>query len=99
MKQNKKKHRWNLGKKNGTKSHLGYKLYSIHKQGSWADQKIRKNDYITYDSEMDLSGKRSCLQERKGYFWAKSKGYDATMKRAVKEHFLRIRNSIREQEY
>jgi hypothetical protein len=28
----------------------------------------------------------------KGIFWNKSKGYDATMKIAVKEHLLEIRN-------
>jgi len=31
----------------------------------------------------------------RGYFGAKSKGYDATIKRAVKEHHLGIRDILR----
>jgi len=32
---------------------------------------------------------------RIGIFWNKSKGYDATMKITVKEHFLEIKNILR----
>jgi transposase, IS5 family len=48
-----------------------------------------------HDSYVGLYEKNEVVYKDKGYFGAKSKGYNATMKRTLKEHFLEIRNVLR----
>jgi len=48
-----------------------------------------------HDFQIDLSEKNEVVYRDRGYFGAKSKGYDATIKRAVKEHLLEIRDILR----
>ena len=50
---------------------------------------------MLHDSKINLSEINKVVYRDRGYFGAKSKGYDATMKRAVKEHPLGIKNILR----
>jgi hypothetical protein len=43
-----------------------------------------------HDSKGDLSEKNEVICRDRGYFEAKSKGYDATIKRVVKEYPLEM---------
>ena len=81
--------------KNGIKSHFGYKLHSIIDRNIWADQKIQNNDCVTsWFVCRFIRKKLSGLQGQRS-FGAKSKGYNTTMKRAVKEHLLGMSDLFR----
>ncbi len=54
-------------------------------------ENIRKFETTTasfHDSKVDLSEGNEVVYRDRGYFGAKSKGYDKTMKRAANEHPL-----------
>ena len=48
-----------------------------------------------HDSKGDLSEKNEVICRDRGYFEAKSKDYDATIKRVVKEHLLGMSDVLR----
>jgi IS5 family transposase len=47
---------------------------------------------------MDLSEKNKVVYRDKGYFGAKSKNYNATMKRSLKEHPTGMSDGLRNKE-
>lgn len=51
--------------KNGNKSYFGYNLHSINGKGSCANQNIQKNDFITYDSQVNISEKNEVVYKIK----------------------------------
>jgi hypothetical protein len=50
----------------------------------WAYQKIQNSDLITSYSDRFEYNLNEAVYRGRGYFGAKSKGYDATMKRGIK---------------
>ena len=50
-----------------------------------------------HDSQVDLSNPGEVVYRDKGYFGVKPRGYDATMKRAVRNNPLTIRDKLRNQ--
>ena len=48
-----------------------------------------------HDSRVDLSRPGEVVYWDRGYFGVKPRGYDATMKRASREHLLGIRGKLR----
>ena len=81
--------------KKGGKSHFGYKLHSIIDRDYELIRRFKTTTTSLHDSHVDLSEKNEVVYRDRGYFGAKSKGYDATMKRAVKEHPLGISDILR----
>ncbi len=78
------------------KSHFGYKLNCIRDR----DYKlIRRFETMTLsfkDSQIDLFEQKEVVFRDKGYFGAKPKGFDATIKRAVK-HLIGMSDFFKKQ--
>jgi len=81
--------------KEGGKSHFGYKLHSIIYRDYELIRRFKTTTASVHDSQVDLSEKNEVVYRDRGYFGAKSKGYDATMKRAVRGHALGIKDILR----
>ena len=81
--------------KKSCKSHFGYKLHSIIDRDYELIRRFKTTTSSLHDSQVDLSEKNEVVYRDRGYFGAKSKGYDATMKRAVKEHPLGMSDILR----
>jgi IS5 family transposase len=81
--------------KKGGKSHFGSKLHSIIDRNYELIRRFKTTTSSLHDSYVDFSEKNEVVYRDRGYFGAKSKGYDATIKRAVKEHHLGIRDILR----
>jgi IS5 family transposase len=67
--------------------HFGYKLHSIIDRDYELIIRSKTTTTSLHDFQVDLSEKKYFGTDR-GYFLAKSKGYDATKKRGMKEHLL-----------
>jgi IS5 family transposase len=79
----------------GTKSEFGYKLHSLIDKEF---QFIRRFDTSTaslHDSQIDLSKEGEVVYRDKGYFGVKPLGFDATMKRGVRNHPIGIWDKLR----
>jgi IS5 family transposase len=81
--------------KKGGKSHFGYKLHSIIDREYELIRRFKTTTASVHDSQVDLSEENEVVYRDRGYFGAKSKGYDATMKRAVRGHALGIKDILR----
>jgi IS5 family transposase len=83
--------------KKGNKSFFGYKL---HTKMDIEHQLIRDYNTTTasvHDSQIDLTQKGEVNYRDKGYFGAECAGFDAGMKRAVRNHPLTIQDKKRNQ--
>jgi len=81
--------------KKGDKSQFGYKL---HTKMDTDYQLIREQETTTaslHDSQVDLSEPGEINYRDRGYSGAKSKGYDAAMKRGARGHPIGIRDKLR----
>ena len=81
-------------KKNG-KSHYGYKLHTLADIDYGLIRRIETTTAEVHDSQIDLSESDEVVYRDRGYFGAACKGYNATMKRAVRGHPLGIRDKLR----
>ncbi|HHT18694.1 MAG TPA: IS5 family transposase [Methanobacterium sp.] len=81
-------------KKNG-KSHYGYKLHTLTDIDYGLIRRIETTTAKVHDSQIDLSESGEVVYRDRGYFGAACKGYNATMKRAVRGHPLGIRDKCR----
>ncbi len=66
------------------KSHFGYKLNSIRDRDYKLIRKFETTTLSFKDSQIDLSEQNEVVSRDKGYFGAKPKGFDTTIKRTVK---------------
>ena len=81
--------------KKGNKSHFGYKL---HTKSDTDYQLIRELETTTasvHDSQIDLSQPGEVNYRDRGYSGAKSRGYDAAMKKGARGHPIDIRDKRR----
>src|SRR5271169_6512950 len=81
--------------KKGGKSHFGYKLHNIIDRDYELIRKFKTTTVSVHDSQVDLTEENEMVYRGRGYFGAKTKGYNATMKIAVKGHTLGIRDILR----
>jgi IS5 family transposase len=81
--------------KKGNKSYFGYKGHiktDIENNFIW---KVETTVANTHDSQVDLANKGEVRYGDKGYHGAKTKGYDASMKKAARGHQLSIFDQLR----
>jgi IS5 family transposase len=81
-------------KKHG-KSYYGHKLHTITDMYYGLIRRLETTTAEVHDSQVDLSEPGEVVYRDRGYFGASCKGYDATMKRAVRDHPLGIRDKMR----
>ncbi len=80
-------------KKRG-KSHFGYKLHNIIDRDYELIRRFKTTTASVHDSYVDLTEENEVVYKDRGYFGAKTKGYNVTMKRAVKGHTLGIKDIL-----
>jgi IS5 family transposase len=81
--------------KKGNKSYFGYKGHiktDIENNFIW---KVETSVANTHDSQVDLANKGEVRYGDKGYHGAKTKGYDASMKKAARGHQLSVFDQLR----
>jgi IS5 family transposase len=81
--------------KKGNKSYFGYKGHiktDIENNFIW---KVETTVANTHDSQVDLANNGEVRYGDKGYHGAKTKGYDASMKKAARGHQLSIFDQLR----
>jgi IS5 family transposase len=81
-------------KKHG-KSYYGHKLHTITDMDYGLIRRLETTTAEVHDSQIDLNQQGEVVYRDRGYFGATCKGYNATMKRAVREHPLGIRDKLR----
>ncbi|GAB6055241.1 IS5 family transposase [Methanobacterium alkalithermotolerans] len=81
--------------KKGGKSYFGYKLHTLADKDYDLIRRLETTTAEIHDSQIDLSKPGEVVYRDRGYFGAACKGYDATMKRAVRAHPLGIRDKNR----
>lgn len=83
--------------KKGSRSYYGYKLHVKTDVGYGLIRDLEATTARVHDSRVDLSRPGEVVYRDKGYFGVKPRGYDATMRRAVRGRPLgiweRLRNS------
>jgi len=77
--------------KKGDKSHFGYKLHNIIDRNYELIRRFKTTTASVHDSYVDLTEENEVVYRDRGYFGAKTKGYNTTVKRAVKGHTLGIK--------
>lgn len=85
---------WTWTKK-GNKSYFGYKLHSIIDKDYELIRKFKTTTASAHGSQVDLSEENEVVYRDRGYIGAEARGFDATMRRAVRGHSLVIRDIIR----
>jgi transposase, IS5 family len=81
--------------KKGTKSFFGYKLHDAMDEKFGLVRRIEVTAANVHDSQVDLAKEGEIRYTDKGYFGAKTKGYDAAMKKATRGHPLSYKDEIR----
>jgi IS5 family transposase len=81
--------------KKGSKSYFGYKLHTLADMDYILIRKLETTTAEIHDSQIDLIEPGEVVYRDRGYFGAACKGYNATMKRAVRNHPLGIRDKNR----
>ena len=71
--------------KKGNETHFGYKLHQKTDIDYGLIRKIETTTASLHDSQVDLSTKDEIVLRDRGYFGAKAKGIDFTMKRRTSE--------------
>ena len=67
--------------KRGSTYHFGYKLHTIMDTEYQLIRNIETTTASLHDSQVDLSSEGEIVYRDRGYFGAKAKGFDATMRR------------------
>jgi transposase, IS5 family len=81
--------------KKGNKSYYGYKAHvKVDTENNFI-WKVGTTVANIHDSQVDLANEGEVRYGDKGYFGAKTKGYDASMKKATKGHPLSILDHLR----
>jgi IS5 family transposase len=81
--------------KKGQKSQFGYKLHSKIDKDYGLIREIETTTASLHDSQVDLAREGEVRYTDKAYSGAKTKGYDASMKRAARDHPLGIMDILR----
>ena len=81
--------------KKGSKSYYGYKLHSKEDTDRGLVRDLEVSTASLHDSQVDLSQPGEVVYRDKGYFGVEPRGYDGTMRRAVRGHPLVIRDKLR----
>ncbi len=81
--------------KKGGKFHFGYKFHNIIDIDYELIRRFKTTTASVHDSYVDMTKENEVVYRGRGYFGAKTKGYNATMKRAVKGHTLGIKDILR----
>jgi len=81
--------------KKGVKSFFGYKLHSKEDTDRGLVRDLEVSTASLHDSQVDLSQPGEVVYRDKGYFGVEPRGYDGTMRRAVRGHPLGIRDKLR----
>ncbi len=81
--------------KKGTKSYLGYELHGAMDEDFGMIYKIEVTTAKVHDSQVNLANEGEARYSDKGYFGAKTKGYDAVMKKAARGHPLSYEDEMR----
>jgi len=81
--------------KKAGKSSFGFKLHSKTDLDYGLIRDLETTTANIHDSRVDLSEEGEVVYRDKGYFGVESRGYDATMRRAVRGHPLDIRDKLR----
>jgi len=81
--------------KKGGKSYFGNKLHMKMDLGHGLIRGLEVTAANVHDSRVDLSRPGEVVYKDKGYFGVKSRGWDATMKRASRGHPLSIWDRLR----
>jgi len=81
--------------KKGEKSYFGYKLHGAMDEDFGLIRRIEVTTAKVHDSQVDLANEGEVRYADKGYFGAKTKGYDAAMRKATRGHPLSYKDKIR----
>jgi IS5 family transposase len=81
--------------KKGSKSCFGYKLHAKTDTDHGLVRGLDTTSANVHDSQVDLSLPGEVVYRDKGYFGVKPRGYDATMRRAMRGHPLSIWDRLR----
>jgi transposase, IS5 family len=81
--------------KKGTKSYFGYKMHSAMDENHGLIRRIEVTPANVHDSQVDLANEGEVRYADKGYVGAKTKGYDATMRKATRGHQLSYKDEMR----
>jgi IS5 family transposase len=81
--------------KKGTKSYFGYKLHGAMDEDYGLVRRIEVTAANVHDSQVDLAKEGEVRYADKGYFGAKTRGYDAAMKKATRGHPLSYKDEMR----
>jgi IS5 family transposase len=81
--------------KKGNKSFFGYKGHVKVDTENKFIWKVETTAANTHDSQVDLANEGEVRYGDKGYYGAKTKGYDASMKKATRGHPLGILDQLR----
>jgi len=81
--------------KKGNKSYFGYKTHVKTDLDVGLIRDIETTPANVHDSQVDLLTEGEIGYKDKGYFGVSSRGYDATMKRATRDHPLNIKDKLR----
>ena len=81
--------------KKGTKSYFGYKLHSVMDKDYGLIRRIEVTTANVHDSQVDLAKEGEVRYADKGYFGAKTRGYDAAMRKATRGHPLSYKDEMR----
>ncbi len=81
--------------KKGTKSYFRYKLHDAMNEDFGLIRRIEVTTAKVHDSQTDLANEGEVRYVDKGYFGAKTKGYDAAMRKATRGHSLSYEYEMR----
>jgi IS5 family transposase len=81
--------------KKNSKSYFGFKVHSKEDCDYGLIWEITTSTASLHDSQIDLSKKGEVVYRDKGYFGVKPLGFDATMKRGVRNHPIGIWDKLR----
>lgn len=81
--------------KKGTKSYFGYKFHGAMDEDYGLIRRIEVTTAAVHDSQIDLAKKGEVRYTDKGYFGAKTNGFDAAMKKATRGHPLSHKDEMR----
>ncbi len=81
--------------KKGTKSYFRHKLHGARDEDFGLIRGIEVTTSKVHDSQMDLANEGEVRYADKGYFGAKTKGYDSAMRKATLGHTLSYEDKMR----
>ena len=81
--------------KKNSKSYFGFKIHSKEDCDYGLIWEIQTSTASLHDSQIDLSKEGEVVYRDKGYFGVKPLGFDATMKRGVRNHPIGIWDKLR----